>query len=55
MDIEKNVEAIEADAGMPLPELRQSLAGVQKLAGRIHTPEQIQERTAKTKARTSKS
>lgn len=45
LDIEKIARAVEADAGQPLPELRQSLAEAQ--AGRnaqVHTPAQIMAR-----------
>jgi putative transcriptional regulator len=42
MDIEKIAQAIEADAGEALPDLRQSLLEMQNLTvGRITTPEQL--------------
>lgn len=40
MNIEAIAKAIEADAGMTLPELRQSLAEMQAGQGRVTTPEQ---------------
>lgn len=47
MDIEKIAQAIEADAGMPFDELRQSLAQIQSGVGRVHAPEQILLRTTR--------
>lgn len=48
MDIEKTAQAIEADAGHPLPELRQSLREmVNHERGRSYTPEQIALQTAR--------
>ena len=42
MNIDKIAKAIEADAGMALPGLMDSLAELQQgLVGRIHTQEQI--------------
>ncbi len=42
MDIEKIAQAIEADAGELLPDLRQSLLEMQNLTiGRTTTPEQL--------------
>lgn len=49
MDIEKTAQAIEADAGMSLPDLRQSLADAQESIGRVTTPEQILARAARAK------
>lgn len=50
MDIEKVAKAVEADAGMELAGLRQSLADMQQgKADRIHTPEQILTRSARAK------
>ncbi len=51
MNIDKIAKAIEADAGMALPGLIDSLAELQQgLVGRIHTQEQILIRTARNKA-----
>lgn len=47
MDIEKIAQAIEADAGEELPELRQALAEAEAGLGRITTPEQILARAAR--------
>ena len=42
LSVDKVAAAIEADAGQPLPGLRESLAEAKAgLAGRVHTPEQI--------------
>ena len=42
MDIDKIVKAIEADAGMSLPELKESLTEMQQNSvGRVHTPRQV--------------
>ena len=41
MDIEKIAQAIEADAGMPLDDLRQGLAEMQSGVGRVTTAEQL--------------
>ena len=41
MDIEKIAQAIEADAGMTLTDLRQGLAEMQDGLGQSHSPEQI--------------
>ena len=55
MDIEKTAAAIEADAGMKLSGLRQSLADAkaimsgQQVQARVHTPEQILARSARAK------
>ena len=49
MDIEKIAQAIEADAGMALDDLRQGLAEMQAGLGRITTPEQILVRSARDK------
>lgn len=50
IDIEKVASAIEADAGEPLPDLRQALAQAKAGRGRITTPEQILIRQAREKA-----
>ncbi len=54
MDIEKIAKAIEADAGEPLPELRQALQEARdirtgKAVGRVTTPEQLLVRAARSK------
>jgi len=49
MDIEKVARAIEADAGEPLPELRQALREVEQRKGRVTTPEQMLVRAARSK------
>jgi len=55
MDIEKVAQAIEADAGQELPDLRQALAEVEQIrAGnlkncRITRPEQMMVRAARSK------
>lgn len=49
MDLEKIAKAIEADAGMPLDGLREGLAEMQALTGRVHTPEQILVRSTRAK------
>ena len=42
LNVEKVAVAIEADAGQPLPGLRDALAEAKAgLAGRVHTPEQV--------------
>jgi uncharacterized protein (DUF4415 family) len=42
LSVEKIAVAIEADAGQPLPGLRDALAEAKAgLAGRVHTPEQV--------------
>ncbi len=46
MDIEKIAKAIEADAGEPLPELRQALREAAERKGRVTTPEQMLVRVA---------
>jgi putative transcriptional regulator len=38
MDVEKIAKAIEADAGEPLPDLRQALTEAQSRTGRVTTP-----------------
>lgn len=48
-DIEKVAQAIEADAGAPLPDLRQALAEASAGIGRATTPEQILVRQAREK------
>lgn len=47
MDIEKISKAIEADAGIPLPDLRQALAEAKSGVGRVTTREQIMVRSAR--------
>lgn len=47
IDIEAVARAIEADAGMPLPGLRDSLAEARAGRGRVTTPEQILVRSAR--------
>ncbi|MDG4554088.1 MAG: helix-turn-helix domain-containing protein [Candidatus Competibacter sp.] len=49
MDIEKIAQAIEADAGMPLDDLRQGLAEMQSGIGRVTTAEQLLVRSARAK------
>lgn len=49
MNIEKIAKAIEADAGQPLPELRQALAEAKGRQGRVTTVEQIMVRAARTR------
>lgn len=49
MDIEKIAQAIEADAAMALPDVRQALAEAQAGAGRVTKPEQILVRAARAK------
>jgi|688.fasta_scaffold157604_2 putative transcriptional regulator len=50
MNIDKIAKAIEADAGMALPDLKDSLAEMQQgLSARIHTPEQLLLRSARQK------
>lgn len=49
MDIEKIAQAIEADAGMALDDLRQSLAEMQAGVGRVTTTEQLLVRSARAK------
>jgi len=49
MDMEKIAKAIEADAGIELPELRQALSEAQDLTGRVTTAEQILTRAARSK------
>ena len=49
MDIDNIAQAIETDAAMDLPGLRESLAEMQAgLAGRTHTPEQSLVRSARS-------
>lgn len=47
MDIEKIAQAIEADAGAALPDLRQALAEAAAGEGRVTTPEQLLVRAAR--------
>jgi putative transcriptional regulator len=49
MDIEKIAQAIEADAGMPLDDIRQGLAEMQSGVGRVTTAEQLRVRAARAK------
>jgi putative transcriptional regulator len=49
MDIAKVAAAIEADAGEPLPDLRQALAEAKAGLGRVTTPAQILVRQAREK------
>lgn len=48
MDIEKIAKAIEADAGMALPDIRQALVEAQTGEGRVTTAEQIWVRSARS-------
>jgi len=51
MNIDKIAKAIEADAGMALSGLKESLAEMQQgFAGRTHTPEQVLLRQARQKS-----
>jgi len=47
IDIESVAKAIEADAGEPLPDLRQALNEAKQGVGRVTTPEQILVRQAR--------
>ena len=47
MNIEKITKAIEADAGEPLPDLRQALEEAKARVGRVTTPEQMLVRQAR--------
>lgn len=47
MDVNKIVRAIEADAGEPLPDLRQALDEARARVGRVTTAEQILVRKAR--------
>jgi putative transcriptional regulator len=47
MNIEKIAKAIEADAGEPLPDLRQALEEAKARVGRVTTPEQMLVRQAR--------
>jgi putative transcriptional regulator len=49
MDIEKIAQAIELDAGMELPDVRQALAEASMGSGRITTPEQTLVRSVRAK------
>lgn len=50
MDIDKIAKAIEADAGIELPDLRQALSEAQEVTeGRVTTAEQILTRSARSK------
>ncbi len=49
MDIERIAQAIEADAGMALDDLRQGLAEMQAGVGRVTTAEQLLVRAARAK------
>ncbi len=56
IDVEKIAKAIEADAGVPLPDLRKSLQDAKEgKFGRTHTPEQILVRSARKKLGLSQS
>jgi putative transcriptional regulator len=46
-DLESIAQAIEADAGEALPDLRQALAEARERVGRVTTPEQILVRQAR--------
>jgi putative transcriptional regulator len=50
LNVEKAAKAIELDAGMPLPDLRQALEEAKAGMGRVTTPEQILVRQARTRA-----
>lgn len=50
MNIEKIARAIEQDAGMALPDVRQALAEAKAGVGRVTTPEQLLVRAARAKA-----
>ena len=50
LDIEKAARAIELDAGVPLPDLRQALEEAKAGIGRVTTPEQILVRQARSRA-----
>jgi len=47
MDVNKIARAIEADAGEPLPDLRQALDEARARMGRVTTPEQLLVRKAR--------
>jgi len=50
IDVEKIAKAIEADAGVPLPDIRESLQEAKEgIFGRTYTPEQILVRSARKK------
>jgi putative transcriptional regulator len=49
MDIEKIAQAIEADAGIALDDIRQGLAEMQAGVGRVTTAEQLLVRSARAK------
>ena len=50
LHIEKAARAIELDAGVPLPDLRQALEEAKAGIGRVTTPEQILVRQARSRA-----
>lgn len=50
MNIEKIAQAIEADAGMALDDIRQGLAEMQAGVGRVTTAEQLLVRSVRAKA-----
>ena len=50
LDIEKAARAIELDAGVPLPDLRQALEEAKAGIGLVTTPEQILVRQARSRA-----
>lgn len=47
MDVEKIAKAIEADAGEPLPDLRQALTEAKARTGRVTAPAQLLVRQAR--------
>ncbi len=49
LDIERAAKAIEKDAGMALPDLRQALEEASGNTGRVTTPEQILVRQARSR------
>ena len=50
INVEKVAQAIEADSGEAMPDLRQALADAKAGLGRVTTPEQILVRQARQKA-----
>jgi putative transcriptional regulator len=55
MNIEKIAKAIEADAGEPLPDLRQAFEQAKARIGRVNTPEQMLVRQAREASGASQS
>lgn len=49
LDVEKTAKAIELDAGISLPDLRQALEEAKAGVGRVTTPEQILVRQARSR------